>query len=105
LANNSRERLTSYLDQQQKHANVEIDFVKLPTHVLVYRALLGSIQMELNALNSRDESALANLRREVDKIEGMIHQIQPHTVVTYAEVRQIQAQCEAYQKEINQTAA
>jgi chromosome segregation ATPase len=61
--------------------------------------------MELNALNSRDESALANLRREVDKIETMIRNIEPHTVVNAAEMRKIEQQCEAYQKEINQTEA
>jgi chromosome segregation ATPase len=105
LANTRRERLSSYLERQQKHANVEIEFVKLTTHVLVYRSLTGSVQLELNALNSRDESALANLRREVEKVESMIRQIQPHTVISEAELRQIQVNCETYLKEITQTEA
>jgi chromosome segregation ATPase len=105
LAQTRRDRLISYLERMGKHSSTEIEFVKLNTHVTVYRALLGSVQMELNALNSRDESALANLRREVDKIETMIRNIEPHTVVSAAEVRKIEEQCEAYQREINQTEA
>jgi chromosome segregation ATPase len=90
------------LEKQVKLADAEIDHVKIYTHVLTYRQLLSSVQLEIAGLNSRDPTALANINREVEKIDQMLASIPIHQGITEAQVKDEQAACEALSKEISQ---
>jgi chromosome segregation ATPase len=103
LANARRTSLQTYLERHQKHAAQEIEFVRLQTNVLVYRQLLTSVQLEVNCLNSRDQSAVANLRRELEQVELAIKQIPIHDPLDTRDVTAVQRSCEDWLKEINAT--
>jgi chromosome segregation ATPase len=97
-----RDNLNRFLEKQVKLADAEIEHVKIYTHVLTYRQLLSSVQLEIAGLNSRDPTALANINREVEKIDQMLASIPLHQGITEAQVKDEQAACEALSKEIQQ---
>jgi hypothetical protein len=103
LANARRTSLQTFLERQQKHAAQEIEFVRLQTNVLVYRQLLTSVQLEVNCLNSRDQSAIMNLRRELEQVELAIKQVPIHDPLDPKDVLALQRSCDDCLREINAT--